>query len=923
MTADQDDPLAGVKVPKNEAAASRAYRAFARATQMRPGLEQFMRAMADNKQLNLHMGGYGASFTDGQDVWITPPMELGDEHQHQRNLCNRFDETGLPLCEACQVMEELQRIAVHEIAHIVKGSFRPASAGDIKGVINLAAEKLHQAHSADPEDKYFDKPQAWWAKKITNAVNKARTEALNGKSGSPNIRDNKQASPYDPMGSYIALARFISPWLPAILNSFEDARVNAAIHRTRPGTRRYFRSAAIRLIEQGILTEEGTMEQYRDRPPNVQIPIAALLVASGYDDHLDLAEYFDAGVAQLMQDKDVRSILQEVGDAPSSKETFNLGQKFLRAVQAEGYMPEPEPEKVQKCGQPQPGALALELDDDDEQNQDHESEDDGHDANDGRQSGSSAKNRGGDNRNNHGAAGAQDEADEGDSAVGDDDPGPGTPGENQDGDGDGADADSDESGQGQQSDGNPSSGASGQPEESSADGEAQAGSQDGDSAEPNLAQGQRTQRGGSSGQDSSAPAGGEVEGDEGEDPQAGESGQPATDRGAGLTNEEIARQARMAHADLKVASGHADELDEVDKELEEDSEQAPRDPKMPAKTQPNRTSEKYGEQPDWSRSSNDMAQAKSQFEFFRTPSQRVGQVNIMRPDTPAPEWNRNYLSHMVKFYKYLTEGPDSAHGLASWDLQDCLVYADYHPEEIESVARSCVASARLAFTENRAAKRTRNQKQGKLYTPTAGRKLKTGDPKVFGEKSVPNKRDYAVLFGGDVSASTAGQTALLIKQMAYGCAEMMAPLGVKFAMYFHTSIQGMTQHGADVDLIEVKNFDEPWNSRAKLRLQTVTSVANNLDGHTMEVYRKLLMRQKVTDRVLVYITDGAMPAANYQEEREILVRELATIRKDPSFHVKGVGVGTDSPKEYGLDTVIVEGPDDLPKVVRALQELLQ
>ena len=66
-----------------------------------------------------------------------------------------------------------------------------------------------------------------------------------------------------------------------------------------------------------------------------------------------------------------------------------------------------------------------------------------------------------------------------------------------------------------------------------------------------------------------------------------------------------------------------------------------------------------------------------------------------------------------------------------------------------------------------------------------------------------------------------------------------------------------------------------------------------------------------------------MPAMNYEEEVVVLEETCRRIERTPDFIVQGVGIGTDSPKDYGLDTVVVEGPEDVPLVVDALGKKLR
>ena len=64
-----------------------------------------------------------------------------------------------------------------------------------------------------------------------------------------------------------------------------------------------------------------------------------------------------------------------------------------------------------------------------------------------------------------------------------------------------------------------------------------------------------------------------------------------------------------------------------------------------------------------------------------------------------------------------------------------------------------------------------------------------------------------------------------------------------------------------------------------------------------------------------------MPAANYDEELEILTREINICRRK-KYTLLGVGIRTDSPRKHGLDTVQVNDDADLKAVVMHLEKRL-
>ena len=241
----------------------------------------------------------------------------------------------------------------------------------------------------------------------------------------------------------------------------------------------------------------------------------------------------------------------------------------------------------------------------------------------------------------------------------------------------------------------------------------------------------------------------------------------------------------------------------------------------------------------------------------------------------------------------------------------------------ETILGPATLLMRHALEENRRASFDRNRKSGRVSARVLGRRAWSGDERLFHRKSLPGKRDYAVLIGVDMSGSTATRANRsaggrrdrsrldLEIEAAYAQAELCHRMGIKFAVYFHTgTLDELTIH-------EVKSFDQPWNDAAKVGMTSKRPAQANLDGHTLEFYRKALDKVQATDKVLMYYSDGAMPAENYHEELSILKREIKTCEKK-GYILMAVGVNTDDPKEYGMDTVRCDSAQDIPNVVRHL-----
>lgn len=298
----------------------------------------------------------------------------------------------------------------------------------------------------------------------------------------------------------------------------------------------------------------------------------------------------------------------------------------------------------------------------------------------------------------------------------------------------------------------------------------------------------------------------------------------------------------------------------------------------------------------------EVSRAISQGEYFDSPSRNIWGVKIHRwADGRTGAWGD---------------------GSSRYGTHDRWAEVDV-PEAILGPA---LARLRVVFSDNRKAKYVRNLDRGKrINGAVLGRRVPVGDTRLFEKRILPGKRDYFVLIGLDVSGSTARPGLLpLIKRAAFAKAELCQRLGVKFAVYAHTgtlNVEGTRTGGLNLDIYEVKAPNEPWSLEVQERLKSLVPSSANLDGHTMEFYRKVTERETATDKIILYYTDGAMPLENYDEELSILQREIEIIKRQ-GVSLVGVGIKTDSPKAHGLDTIVLDKIEDVPQVVAGLESRL-
>lgn len=281
------------------------------------------------------------------------------------------------------------------------------------------------------------------------------------------------------------------------------------------------------------------------------------------------------------------------------------------------------------------------------------------------------------------------------------------------------------------------------------------------------------------------------------------------------------------------------------------------------------------------------------------------------PDTSA---ERRLIESVVGTSDYFDE-PSGA--LTSVDVEKKLPPARKTLSVNETILGPALLHLRKAMEENKRARYDRNRKSGRVSASTLGKRAWNDDPRLFHKKSLPGKRDYAVVIGIDISGSTAwGSTLSVELKAAHAQAELCSRMGIKFAVFAHSG----SMHGLIIK--EVKTFEAPWNDEARKRLAGLRSVQANYDGHTLQFYRKTLDKVQATDKIIMYYSDGAMPAENYDEELALLKKEIRTCRQR-GYVLMGVGIGSNDPQKHGLDSVRVDGVEDVIKVVRHLGKRLE
>lgn len=864
--------------PRQDEQAQRAVKAGRKLQQT---LTSYARILTKRNDVKVVMAARDNGSTDGKNIYWRPPLALGDSTPHVRALCDKRDDGLQLLCAACKRREEVLVVIYHEIAHICFDSFAPVQEQDKLSMIEDAIKVSGSRY----------------AKRLEEHIAKA---------------------PYWTKTSYIGLAGQISEFLPIILNALEDARVNRELFKARKGTKVMFDSFAYRTFNEGVeqidpATGKPKVILWRDYPLNMQAIIGVFCKASNYA----YDGWFQPQVEEALNDKKLTQIINGIATARTAASVYALGFPVLERLRELGFCklpedPEPEPEEEQDDEPaPQP-----------EGDSEDKSNDDSEESGDDEESGGSG------------------EGSESDKASGDVGSTPVPTGSGEaDGDEDEPDdppsvGHGDSSGESERSDSADSEGDPSEAEDDSSDSGSDPGGDDADSGDLDDARSDADSQdtgtghdGGITGTDASpdhvgtgdideapvSPAGaeppatdpaepgtGDPTQDSGDEPTDQETGSDEADNSEG--EEPIDTGADEGHGGVEVVENEAN--DDLPMGTPEDARKGLL--KLGDHDKPRKVYEELAEKTAIDR-------AIIQGTYFETPSRTIWGVREHRYGQPIFDGPQN-----------MSAGWDEGRLLSiGYTRGEVGVEGDFDPAE--SVLGPALLRMRVAFSDNKRGHDQRHLKGGKVDARVLGRRAWNDDERLFRKRIQPGKKSYFVLIGMDISGSTVGRNIALEKRAVMAQAELCSRMGVRFAIYgysgnLHSPREGRGR-GIDLDIYFIKEPNEPWTHAVQNRLREIGPDAANLDGHTLEYFRKVCDRQQETDKIILYYSDGKMPAENHDEELEILQREIK-VCKQKGYVLLGVGIRTDSPIKHGLDTVQVDGDSDIAKVVRHLERKL-
>ena len=862
---------------------NQAKRALAAFRGLQPTLTVYAQMLTGRRDIRVVAAAHDNGSTDGKRIYYRPPIALGENIPHERWNCDKRRESGILKCRACARREVVLVTIYHEIAHVWFDSFKPI---EDRHKVSLIRDALAASGSA-------------YAKAIQDRIAKAFPSGITG---------------------YVGLASLISEFLPIILNCLEDARVNRELFRSLPGTKKMFDAFTVHVIEDGVEQyDHGSWVKilWRDYKLNQQIMTGIFCKASGYD----YSNWFSPEVVEALNDPKLTELVAQTNELNSIADLYSAGFPILQRLRELGFCrlpddpdePDDEPDE------------SIEPDDEPDESDEPDDELDESDEPD-------------------------DELDESDGSSSSMDDGTGTSGDEQQDEASDDEAEGEAQGDDSEGDteGGPTGSGNSEVEPDTTDG---SGESDED-GEPDHGGGEV---GGSTSAESEGdggnPSRGHDSGDRGEpwkdgdedDSHAAESSEPATGEHDEPSEQSDSREVTHPDGD----SSDTDERPSVDGDDEEliDTGSYDKSTRLVEVKAPKRRSlEEMGtpeecrvgvaklgdheEKPDevYGIDAVDLGKAAMdvaiiQGMYFEHPSTEILGVR----EFTYPESLYDLSTRAILRAGSVSE--DDAGVAWSYSRLDSRgsgkvigLEGDFDPPE--PVLAPALLAARAAFADNVRSKHLAGLKAGKVNPRVLGKRAPLNDPRLMRKKLLPHKKDHFVLIGVDISFSTIGVNLNLAKQVAMAEAEICSRLGIKFAIYAHTGGRDYNiPRMMNLHIYKIKEPDQVWDDRARERLRRIGPEAANLDGHTMEYYRKVLDRERAKSKILHYYTDGAMPCENFEEELEILQREIRTCRLK-QYTVLGVGIRTDAPKQHGLETVEVNEQADIIQVVRHLEKHL-
>lgn len=327
----------------------KAWRAVTRFRALVPTLGAFARALTSNPKTSVKIVKAG-SYSDGDTIYLAPPISLGEEVFHDRMICGMRDENLQLLCEGCAQQEDVTYRLFHEMGHIVYGS-------SDKFVWHTVGNQLMEYTKAIWQPDF-----PWFSDGLDKQVLAAKKN-------------------FNPCETVLQLAHAIHPYLKLFTNAIEDVRVDSATYVARPGIKTMAEAAVWAIMSEGVQTwdEEGNLvtDKWSERSLDMQVMIGFLHRCFEYN----MAHFISEEANAALDDPELIEYVAQARDVTDQYKSYKLACKVLYRLHQMGLCePPPEPEdKEQEPQEPEDSGESEEKPDESSDDTKDENEDDSSD----------------------------------------------------------------------------------------------------------------------------------------------------------------------------------------------------------------------------------------------------------------------------------------------------------------------------------------------------------------------------------------------------------------------------------------------------------------------------------------------------------------------------------------------------------------
>ncbi len=230
--------------------------------------------------------------------------------------------------------------------------------------------------------------------------------------------------------------------------------------------------------------------------------------------------------------------------------------------------------------------------------------------------------------------------------------------------------------------------------------------------------------------------------------------------------------------------------------------------------------------------------------------------------------------------------------------------------------------------------------------PGALHRIPTGDERLFRRKFVSRTKDAAVSLVVDMSGSMGGSKIELANQAAFAMSVSLDRLNITHEVIgFTTKSPPSTlpdgrdfydvarEHKASrISRIEAVYMPilKPFNSRltgdrrrAFACADYEVDLSNNIDGESIEYAGYRLANRKEARKIMIVLSDGQPCASGDHVAQSVHLKRVVKRLEGSGMDVLGIGIQTDSVRDYYKKSVVIYGLDELATTVMGhLEQML-